>query len=125
VGVPTYRISQVQQANGEIVSAYGYLNAIPPGLSTTFRAINGLRPDPLMLICVNVNPADMARTKTFYAKEVGLTEVPPSMYPLARPNSDGNGPFEPAMPPNSFYFNGGGGREGGGWAGGERGEGAK
>ena len=97
LGVPTYRISQMVKYGGNVIDAYGWVNAIcPAGLP--IRAVVGVRsPDPMMLVALYCD--DVGASKEFYAG-LGFGE---GRYPYARPN-DGAGQFEPRQPRGSAYL---------------------
>ena len=96
LGVPQYRISQMVKYGGNILDAYGWVNAVcPAGLP--IRAIVGIRPDPIMFLAINC--ADVSQSEEFYSK-LGFVR---QEYPYARLNS-GQGQFEPPQPAKSVYL---------------------
>jgi len=96
VGVESYKISKIQENNGNILDAFGHVNVISP-VGLPVRAIVGIWPDPMMFIAINC--IDVKESKSFY-EQLGFTEQP---YPYARP-SLGTTPFEPMQPKKSSYL---------------------
>jgi len=96
VGVPSYKISRMQENNGNILDAFGHVNVISP-VGLPVRGIVGIWPDPMMFIAINC--IDVQQSKLFY-EQLGFSEQP---YPYARP-SKGTTPFEPMQPPKSVYL---------------------
>ena len=96
VGVPTYRISQMVQNDGNVLDAYGFVNVVSP-CGLPMRGIVGIWPDPIMFVAINT--PDVAQSRAFY-QQLGFVE---QEYPYARPNK-GAGQFEPAQPPKSVYL---------------------
>jgi len=63
VGVPSYKISKLQENNGNILDAFGYVNVISP-CGLPIRGIVGIWPDPMMFVAINC--IDMQQSKSFY-----------------------------------------------------------
>ena len=70
VGVTGYRISQMVQAGGNILDAYGFVNVISPS-GLPMRAIIGISPDPMMFLAINC--VNVKKSKTFY-EQLGFVE---------------------------------------------------
>lgn len=97
VGVPGYRISQIQKNGGEITDAYGHVDVISPA-GLPFRGIVGFAPDPIMFVAINC--VNVAASQAFY-EQLGF--IAQSEVSYARP-SKGTTVFEPAPPPKSVYM---------------------
>lgn len=95
-GVPQYRISQMVQNGGNVIDAYGWVNAVSP-CGLPIRAIVGIRPDPIMFLALNC--VNVEESAAFYNK-LGFV---PQEYPYARLNQ-GQGQFEPPQPAKSVYL---------------------
>ena len=63
MGVPSYKISKLQENNGNILDAFGYVNVISP-CGLPIRGIVGIWPDPMMFVAINC--IDMQQSKSFY-----------------------------------------------------------
>lgn len=96
VGVPSYRISQMIKAKGNILDAFGLVNVVSPS-GLPMRAIVGIRPDPIMFVAINTR--DIEQSRAFY-EQFGMVKQP---FPYARP-SNGTGQFEPPQPEGSVYL---------------------
>lgn len=96
LGVPEYRISQMQSNGGTIIDAYGFVNVVSP-VGLPIRAIVGISPDPIMFVAINCQNVEESRE--FY-NGLGFVEQP---YPYARPQQ-GEGQFEPSQPEGSVYL---------------------
>jgi hypothetical protein len=70
VGVPGYRVSQMQETGGKILDAYGLVNVVSPS-GLPLRGIVGISPDPIMLLAINCK--DVKESKAFY-EQLGFVE---------------------------------------------------
>eukprot|EP00980_Cylindrotheca_fusiformis_P006525 scaffold1384_cov116-Cylindrotheca_fusiformis.AAC.3 len=96
VGVPGYRISQMVEAGGKIIDAYGLVNVVSPS-GIPLRGIVGISPDPIMFIAINCK--DVKESRAFY-EQLGFVE---QEYPFSRP-SKGTTIFEPDIPKKAVYM---------------------
>jgi catechol 2,3-dioxygenase-like lactoylglutathione lyase family enzyme len=96
VGVPGYRISQMQANGGNILDAYGLVTVVSPA-GLPIRGVVGIAPDPIMYVAINCK--DVKESKEFY-ENLGFVE---QEVPYSRP-SKGTTMFEPAPPKNSYYM---------------------
>lgn len=96
LGVPGYRISQMQANGGNILDAYGLVTVVSPA-GLPIRGVVGIAPDPIMYVAINCK--DVKESKEFY-ENLGFVE---QEVPYSRP-SKGTTMFEPAPPKNSYYM---------------------
>jgi hypothetical protein len=68
--VPTYRISQMVAAGGNIIDAYGLVNVISP-CGLPMRGIVGISPDPIMFVAINCKKV---KESVAYYQQLGFVE---------------------------------------------------
>lgn len=76
VGVPAYRVSQMTNYGGNILSAYGFVDVVSP-CGVPIRSIVGISPDPIMFVALNC--ADVKKNRQYY-EALGFTEQVREMY---------------------------------------------
>lgn len=72
LAIPIFRISQVMQWGGEIVSAYGWTEAIAPGGLPLRVSIDGNRRDPFEFVALRTS--DISKTTKFY-ESLGMAKL--------------------------------------------------
>lgn len=102
IAVPSFRASQIVKFGGEVLSSYGYVNALLPS-GQQLRVVVGDSPDPLPYVALRpATAAAFERARASLPERYALVPSPP---PLFRPPAS-DPSFSPPPPPSSAYLSG-------------------
>jgi hypothetical protein len=82
VAVPSYRVSQMVAAGGNILDAYGLVYVVSP-CGLPMRGIVGISPDPIMFVAINC--ASVQKSRELY-EQLGFVEQVCCLCPVAERN---------------------------------------